>query len=127
MKSIFIMLLTDINPDVYRTIAFILVLTMVMKFILSILKTFLNHKLKNKIIEKERSIEFVNSILQANANSELQNNIKWFSILLSTGIGLFVAERFSPLGIHSIAIMAISISIGFLAYSLYLKRIEKQD
>ena len=77
------------------------------------------------MIEKGMSNEFGTLLLQTEKISETTNSIKWFLILLSTGIGLFIAEKFLPLGIHSIAIMAVSISIGFLAYSFYLKTFDK--
>jgi TctA family transporter len=44
---------------------------------------------------------------------------------MTTGGGLFIVNQYLPLGIHSIGIMAISIAMGFLAYSLYLKRFDK--
>jgi len=85
----------------------------------------LDHKLKNKIIDKGVSEDLASSILQTESNSEKHANIKWFAILLTTGIGLFITDQYLPLGIHSFGIMAISIAIGFLAYSIYLKGFDK--
>ena len=85
----------------------------------------LDHKLKNEIIDKGVSDDLAASILHTDSTSEKDNGIKWFAILISTGIGLFIVKQYLPLGIHSIGIMAISIAIGFLAYSLYLKYLEK--
>ncbi len=85
----------------------------------------LDHKLKNKIIDKGVPEDLASSILQTESNSEVHSSIKWFVILMTTGSGLFIANQYLPLGIHSIGIMAISIAMGFLAYSLYLKRFDK--
>lgn len=115
----------DLDPDVYKTIVFVFVLLLVMRFILLLLKKLLDHKLKNKIIEKGMSEEFTTSLFQADESNGLTNSVKWFLILFSTGIGLFVTGKFLPLGIHSIAIIAISISFGFLAFSFYLKRYDE--
>lgn len=118
-------LLTELDPDVYKSIFFVFILLLVMRFLLSIIKKLLDHKLKNKIIEKGMSETITSALLQTETHSEISNNIKWFSILGSTGIGFFIVETFLPLGFHSIAIMAISISLGFLAHSFYLKTLDK--
>lgn len=115
----------NIDPDIFKTIVVITIIVMIMRFIMLILKKLLDHKLKNKIIDKGVSEELASSILQPESNEEKYTHIKWFLILLATGIGLFITDVFLPLGIHSIGIMAISISIGFLAFSQYLKRFDK--
>lgn len=125
MKSIFISQSSDIDPDVYKVIVVIFIIVLIMWFILKILRNMLDHKLKNRIIDKEIPQELASSILQTESNSEIQNSIKWFAILISTGGGLFITNQYLPLGLHSIGIMVISIAIGFLAYSIYLKRFDK--
>ncbi len=125
MKPIFITLLSEIDPDVYKVIVVIFIILLVMRFIISILRKMLDHKLKNKILDQGISKDLASSILQTESYDEKHNNIKWFAILLTTGIGLFITDQYLPLGIHSFGIMAISISIGFLAYYLYLKRFDK--
>jgi len=125
MKPIFIKQLSEIDPDVYKVIVILFIIVMVMRFIVMILRKMLDHKLKNKIIDKGVSEDLASSILQTESNSEKHANIKWFAILLTTGIGLFITDQYLPLGIHSFGIMAISIAIGFLAYSIYLKGFDK--
>lgn len=112
---------SEIDPDIYKAFFVLLIILLVMRFIVVLLKKMLDHKLKNKIIDNGVSDDLAASVLNTDSNSEKDNNIKWFAILMSTGIGLFIANQFLPLGIHSIGIMTISIAIGFLAYSLYLK------
>lgn len=125
MKSLFIILISEIDPDVYKLIVVIFVIILVMRFIVLTLKKMLDHKLKNKIIDQGVSKDLASSILQTESNSEKHTNIKWFAILIATGIGLFITDQYLPLGIHSFGIMTISIAIGFLAYSLYLNRFDK--
>mgnify|MGYP000322776454 CR=1 FL=1 len=125
MKPLFTTLLSEIDPDVYKVIVVIFIILLVMRFIVSILRKMLDHKLKNKIIDQGVSKDLASSILLTETSSEKHANIKWFAILISTGIGLFIADQYLPLGIHSMAIMTISIATGFLAYSLYLKRFDK--
>lgn len=112
---------TNLDPDVYRVLIPIFLLMLLMQFLRSMLRKILDHKLKNRIIDKGVSKELAASLLQSDEKDEKTNSFKWFLILLSTGIGLFITGIFPSLGIHSFAIMAISISIGFLAYSFYLK------
>ncbi len=125
MKPIFITQLSEIDPDVYKTIVVIFVILLVMRFIVMILRKMLDHKLKNKIIDKGIPEDLASSILQTDSNSETHNSIKWFAILMTTGGGLFITNQYLPLGLHSIGIMTISIAMGFLAYFLYLKRFDK--
>ena len=125
MKSILIAQSSRIDPDVYKILVIIFIIVLIMRFIMMILQKMLDHKLKNKIIDKETPKDLADSILQNTSNNEAHNSIKWFSILLTTGGGLFLTNQYLPLGLHSIGIMAISISLGFLAYSIYLKRFDK--
>lgn len=125
MKSIFLKQSSYIDPDIYKVIVIIFIIVLIMWFIIKILKNILDHKLKNRIIDKEIPQDLASSILQTESNNEIHNSIKWFTILISTGGGLFVTNQYLPLGLHSIGIMVISIAIGFLAYSIYLKRFGK--
>ncbi len=115
----------DLDPDVYKTIVFIFILILVMRFLLTIVNKLLDHKLKNRIIERGLSEELTTALLQKNKTNELSTNIKWFLILVSTGIGLLISAKFPPLGIHSVATLIISISFGYLVHAFYLKTLEK--
>lgn len=125
MKLISTSQLSRIDPDVYKVILVILIIVMIMLFIMKILRTMLDHKLKNRIIDKEIPQELASSILQTESNCETHISIKWFIILICTGVGLFIANQYLPLGLHSIGVMIISIAIGFLGYSIYLKHFDK--
>ncbi len=116
---------TDIDPDVYKISVIILLIIIGMNFILTILRTILEHKLKNKMLEKEISENLVTSILQKDVDSAKHISMKWMFIVIAIGIGLFITNQYLPLGIHSIGIMAISIAIGFLCNALYLNRFSK--
>lgn len=125
MNSLFIINDTNIDPDVYRVSVVILVIAIGLAFILTFLKNILEHRLKKKMLEKGISDDLVASILQKDSLSAKHISIKWFLVLLATGIGLFITKIFLPLGIHSVGIMAVSIAVAFLVYSLYLNRIKE--
>jgi len=125
MNSLFIINDANIDPDVYRVSVVILVIVIGLAFILTFLKNILEHRLKKKMLEKGISDDLVASILQKDSQSAKHISIKWFLVLLATGVGLFITKIFLPLGIHSVGIMAVSIAVAFLVYSLYLNRIKE--
>ncbi len=96
-----------------------------MIFILTILKRILEYRLKNKIVEKGIAENVASSILQTSTNENRYINIKWFAILAGMGAGLIIVNYTQPLGIHSLAIMAFSISLGFLGYYFFIKQSGK--
>lgn len=114
------------DPDIYKTAIIIAVILLVMGFILKLLKTILDHNLKSKMLQKDLPESTISAILQKDHNSKKHKSVKWFLILLGIGIGFLFVPRYVPLSIHSIAILALSISCSFLCYSLYLKFDEQK-
>jgi len=125
MKSIFINQTSHIDPDVFKVGVIILIIIMSMAFILIFLKHILDHKLKNKMLDKGISENVVASILQKDPDSIKHASIKWFLVLLGLGVGLAIVNYTPPLGVHTFAIMAVSISVSFLLNYLYLRRFSK--
>lgn len=97
-----------------------------MYFIINIIKRIFEHRLKNKIVDKGISENIAQSILETKATGESKYaNIKYFAILAGIGIGLTGVNYTQPLGFHSLAIMAFSISLSFLGYYLFIRDTEK--
>jgi len=119
--SIILTQVSTVDPDVYRIMVLILIIVLVMRFILVILQRMLDHKLKNKILDKDPSSDLAATILGTGVSSEKNDSIKWFAILVSTGIGLFITSAFTPLGIHSVGIMTVCMAVGFLGFALFLR------
>jgi hypothetical protein len=113
------------NEDVFEVSAAIFVVLAFMFFILAFLKSILEHRLKNKIVDKGVPENVVSSILQSSTGEEKHRNIKWFAILAGVGAGLLIVYYTQPLDIHSLAIMAFSISLSFLGYYLFIKHVNK--
>ena len=104
----------------------IFVVGMFMFFIMAVMKKIFEHRLKNKIVDKGISETVAQSILETRSTEENKNaNIKWFSILAGLGIGLTGVNYTQPLGFHSLAIMAFSISLSFLGYYFFTRSAEK--
>ena len=114
---------TFVSPqESFKVISSILVVVLFMLFILTILKRIFDYRLKNKIVDKGIPENVASSILQTKSSEDRNINIKWFALLAGVGAGLTIIYFTLPLGIHSLAIMAFSISLSFLGYFFYLKQ-----
>lgn len=114
-----------LSEETFRTIAVIFVMLSFMVFILAIIKKIIDYRLKNKIVDKGISEEMASTILRSSPAEGVHANVKWFALLAGIGAGLMVVNYTQPLGFHSIAIMAFSISLSFLGYFLYLRNTLK--
>ena len=113
------------NMAVFRVCSIIFLIGMVMLFVLSILKRLLEHRIKNKIVDKSIDENLASFILKSGTKEDGTTNFKWFSILAGMGAGLTIVNYTLPLGIHSLAIMSFSMATSFLGYHYFLKRAGK--
>jgi hypothetical protein len=93
-------------------------------FILAIIKTILDFRLKSRMVDKGVSDKVVEQFLQPQNRDAKTQAIKAFLILAGIGVGLTAINFTSPIGIHSFAIMAFSIALSFLGYFYFIKRLE---
>jgi uncharacterized PurR-regulated membrane protein YhhQ (DUF165 family) len=116
----------EFRPEVFRSVVAIIVVGMFMYFIINIMKRIFEHRLKNKIVDKGISENIAQSILASQTIEDNKYaNVKWFAILAGIGIGLTGVNYTQPLGFHSLAIMAFSISLSFLGYYLFTRSAGK--
>lgn len=116
----------EFRPEVFRSVVAIFVVGMFMYFIINIMKRIFEHRLKNKIVDKGISENIAQSILASQTTEDNKYaNVKWFAILAGIGIGLTGVNYTQPLGFHSLAIMAFSISLSFLGYYLFIRSAGK--
>ena len=116
----------EFRPEVFRSVVAIFVVGMFMYFIINIMKRIFEHRLKNKIVDKGISENIAQSILATQSPEENKySNVKWFAILAGIGLGLTGVNYTQPLGFHSLAIMAFSISLSFLGYYLFTRNVGK--
>jgi hypothetical protein len=113
------------DDEVLKISASILVLYLFITFIITIIRAFLDFRLKSKMVDKGVSEKIVDQFLQPGKDSKAQA-LKAFLLLAATGIGLAVINYTLPLGVHSIAVLAISLSLAFLGYFYYLKQSESR-
>ena len=118
--------LMQYNMNIFEICASIFVIGMFMFFIITVMKRIFEQRLKNKIVDKGISETVAHSILDTKSAEENKHaNIKWFSLLAGMGIGLTGVNYTQPLGFHSLAIMAFSISLSFLGYYFFTRNAEK--
>ena len=116
----------EINEEMLQVAAAVFVVGMFMYFIINIMKRILEHRLKNKIVDKGISENMAQSILATRPTEDNKNaNIKWFAILAGIGLGLMGVTLTRPFGFHSLAIMAFSISLSFLGYYFFIRNAQK--
>jgi hypothetical protein len=90
-------------------------------FVLAIIKLVLNYLLKRQIVAAAVSESIVQRLLPG-PQDEQNKVVKWVALLLSTGTGLALCNRYLPLGLHSVVILLVSTALGFLAYYFFLRR-----
>ena len=114
------------DSEMFQIAATIFVVGMFMYFIITIMKRIFEHRLKNKIVDKGISENIAHSILETKTTEDNKYaNVKWFAILAGIGLGLTGVNYTQPLGFHSLAIMAFSISLSFLGYYFFIRSAEK--
>jgi len=112
--------------DLAQILAIIAVIFMLTTFIISLIKLYLDHRIRNKVIDKGVDESVVSQLLQPEKRSAGDAAIKWFIIFAGIGVGLTLINMFRPFGIHSLAIMSFSIAAGFLGYYFFTKRNANQ-
>lgn len=114
-----------ISQHTFNICASILVLGLVMLFILTVMKRLLEHRIKNRIVEKGVPESIAMSILEVSPKEDRNVNLKWALILAGLGIALFFIHHSQPLGIHSLSILAFCLSASFLGYFFISKSSNK--
>ena len=106
--------------------AIVLVIYLISNFFLSIIRMFLDYKLKNKMMEKNASESIIHQFLQPQKKDTRVTAIKWAIIVGGVGLGFTLMLLFPPFGIHSVMIMSFCISLSFLCYYYFIKKTETQ-
>lgn len=111
--------------EVFRTVSVIITIIIFMIFVITLLKMFFDNRLKHKIVDKGIQESVTASLLQTTPKNDQQSTIKWACLLGGLGAGLFIVNYTQPLGIHSIGIMALSLSASFILYYFLIKITSK--
>lgn len=113
---------SEFDDNLALSLVPLFVISLVVILFIQITRYFLDSKLKNKIIDRGISEQLASSILEKSASDRKEDSIKWAFLLLGLSAGLTAAYYTKPLDIHSLAIMAFSIGLSYLAYFFYLRK-----
>ncbi|HLX93124.1 MAG TPA: hypothetical protein VKR32_15680 [Puia sp.] len=105
----------------------VLAFVLVGAFILTVITRLLDFRLRSKLISKDAPEGIIKQLIQTEVKDSKTVAMKWFIILAGIGLGLALISMTLPIGIHSLAILAFSISLSFLAYFFFIKRSENKD
>lgn len=100
----------------------ILFIAFLIVILITLIKYFLDYRLKNKLIDKGMANQ-LSSYLSENNDQNRKNDAAKMAILFcGIGLGLLLTHFSSPVDIHSLAIMAMSLGLSYLAYFFYLRK-----
>jgi hypothetical protein len=92
--------------------------------LISLIKYFLDFRLKNKLIDRGMSEQLSTYLVKKNDKEKQHEAIKLAILFCGVGLGLTITYLTSPIHIHSLAIMAFSLGLSYLAYFFYLRRLN---
>jgi hypothetical protein len=100
----------------------ILFITFLVFMLINLIKYFLEFRLKNKLIDRGMTEQLSAYLLNKNDEEKQNEVIKLAILFCGVGAGLFMTYLTGPIHIHSLAIMAFSLGLSYLAYFFYLRR-----
>jgi hypothetical protein len=113
--------------DVLNVCGIVAVIYLISNWILQMMKTNLDYRLKSKLIDKDTAeniiVQLVRPFKKDNENG--RTILQWFFILAGIGVGFTIIKYTRPYGVHSLAIMAFCIAAGFAGYYYASRRSEK--
>lgn len=107
-----------------RNIVILLMIYLVTSFILKLIRQFLDHRLKRKIVENGTPEGVVAQLLFSDKN-ERKDSLKWFCTLTAVTAGLGIIGFYHPSEIYALMVMALSLALGFLSYFFLVSRLPK--
>ena len=112
--------------DIVNICSILLVIYLLCNFVLRLIKNSLDFKLKNKIIDKQTPEPIIGQLVQSETNQEKRKYLlQWFFVLAAIGVGFIIISLTIPFGLHSLAIMALSIAAGLGGYYYFTRNAEQ--
>jgi hypothetical protein len=109
------------REEVFRSGSIIFTLILVMVFVVIMVRTFLDNKLRHKILQNNVQPDSLHALLDLTPQDRKVTNLRWVYILAGIGIGLLLVSTL-PLGITAIAVMCLSLAASFLAFHWFVLR-----
>ncbi|MBO9659523.1 MAG: hypothetical protein J7527_11925 [Chitinophagaceae bacterium] len=118
--------LIPVPEEVMRAVIIFTGMYLIGSFILTLIRTLLDHRLKRRMLDKGVSEELARQFFQSGSGDVKALTMKWFIIFLSVAAGFILVSQTQPLGFHSIGIVCFCIALGYLAYYFFVRKTENK-
>jgi H+/Cl- antiporter ClcA len=112
----------DMLYDLVHICATLLIIYLISSFILQLVRNNLDFRIKSKIIERQTDEHVVSQLMSPDRFNPLNTVLQWICALVAVGIGFLIIAMTEPFGLHSLAIMALSVAAGLFIYYRLAKR-----
>lgn len=99
----------------------ILFISFLVFMLISVVRYFLEFRLKNKMIDRGMTEKILAYSFNKNDGNQYDDVIKLAILFCGLGMGLAITYLAGPINILSLAIMAFSIGLSYFAYFFYLR------
>lgn len=107
--------------DLIHIIAVLLVIYLISSFILQLVRSNFDFRLKSKLIDRQADETIVGRLVETGKVNPQNTVLQWICALGSVGVGFILIDLTEPVGLHSLAIMAICIAAGLTVYYFIAK------
>jgi hypothetical protein len=108
--------------DLIHIIAMLLVIYLISSFIIQLERSNFDFRLKSKIMERQTQDPIVNQLVQPDKPNPYNLILQWVCAIAGVGVGFLIVDATEPYGLHSLAIMALSVAAGLIVYYFVAKR-----
>ena len=115
----------DFIFDLTHIISVLLIIYLISSFILQLLRSNLDFRLKSKMLERQTDENIVGQLVRPDKVNPLNSVLQWICTLASVGAGFLLIEVTRPFGLHSLAIMAFCVAAGLGFYYYFVTRTKR--
>jgi hypothetical protein len=115
----------DFIFDFIHIIAVLLIIFLISSFILQLVRSNFDFRLKSKILERQTDENIVGQLVHPDRVNPLNTVLQWICALAGVGVGFLLVEFTQPFGLHSLAIMAFCVAGGLGLYYYFVQRSKK--
>ncbi|WP_341835605.1 hypothetical protein WJU16_22515 [Chitinophaga pollutisoli] len=114
-----------IDKDIFNVSAAIATLAILLAFLLSLSRQFLDYRIKARLSESGLPAPVISSLLPDDPDARKLVALKWAIVFAGIGAACTLMYCTLPLGMHSLAILAFCLSASFAVYFFVLHKRKK--
>lgn len=112
----------DFIFDFIHIVAVIVIIYLISSFILQLLRSNFDFRLKSKMVERQTEENIVGQLVRPDKVNQINTVLQWICTLTSVGAGFLLIQFTQPFGLHSLAIMAFCVAAGLGLYYYFITR-----